>query len=78
MRYNLTSVVTLRNKTAMPRLGLGTFLSPAGELTRNAVRWALEAGYRHIDTARIYDNEKDVGEAIVESGVPIGAPGTHY
>ena len=70
MRYNLTSVVTLRNKTAMPRFGLGTFLSPAGELTQNAVRWALEAGYRHIDTARIYDNEKDVGEAIIESGVP--------
>ncbi|MEE9912623.1 MAG: aldo/keto reductase [Deltaproteobacteria bacterium] len=70
MKYNLTSTVTLRNKTAMPWFGFGTFLSDAGKTTQDAVRWALEAGYRHIDTARIYQNEEDVGLAIRESGVP--------
>jgi len=54
----------------MPRFGLGTFLSPSGKATQDAVRWALEAGYRHIDTARIYDNEQDVGQAIKDSSVP--------
>lgn len=70
MKYTITSRITLNNKTTMPRFGLGTFLSPAGTSTQNAVRWALEAGYRHIDTARIYDNEQDVGQAIIDSGVP--------
>lgn len=70
MKLNMTSAVTLNNKTTMPWFGLGTFLSPVGKLTQDAVCWALEAGYRHIDTARIYDNEQDVGQAIMESGVP--------
>ncbi|KAF0156082.1 MAG: putative oxidoreductase [Syntrophaceae bacterium] len=72
MKHSMTSTVTLNNKTTMPWFGLGTFLSPVGETTQNAVRWALEAGYRHIDTARIYDNEQDVGQAIIESGVSRG------
>ncbi|MEI6437075.1 MAG: aldo/keto reductase [Bacteroidota bacterium] len=72
MKHNMTSTVTLNNKTTMPWFGLGTFLSPVGETTQNAVRLSLEAGYRHIDTARIYDNEQDVGQAIIESGVPRG------
>lgn len=54
----------------MPWFGLGTFLSEAGKTTQDAVLWALEAGYRHIDTARIYNNEEDAGLAIRESGVP--------
>jgi diketogulonate reductase-like aldo/keto reductase len=70
MNYTIASTATLNNKTTMPWFGLGTFLSPVGKLTQDAVRWALEAGYRHIDTARIYDNEQDVGQAIIESGVP--------
>ncbi len=54
----------------IPQLGLGVFQAPAGEGTRQAVRWALEAGYRHIDTAAMYGNEEDVGVAVRESGIP--------
>ncbi len=50
-------------------LGLGVFQSPVGAMTRQSVRWALEAGYRHIDTAAMYGNEGDVGRAIRESGL---------
>ncbi len=62
--------ITLRNGAEIPRLGLGVYQIEAGEATRNAVRWALEAGYRHIDTAAAYRNEADVGAAVRESGVP--------
>lgn len=70
MNLTITSKTTLNNKIAMPWFGLGTFLSEAGKTTQDAVHWALEAGYRHIDTARIYNNEEDVGLAISESSVP--------
>jgi diketogulonate reductase-like aldo/keto reductase len=53
----------------MPMLGLGTWLA-RGESARAAVETALERGYRHIDTARAYRNEEEVGRAIAESGVP--------
>jgi len=53
-------------------LGLGVYQSPPGRVTRNAVNFALRVGYRHVDTARIYGNEADVGEAVRESGVPRG------
>ena len=53
----------------MPWVGLGVFLSPEGTQTESAVRWALEIGYRHIDTAAAYNNEKDVGKALKDSGV---------
>ena len=43
---------------------------PQGPTTVNAVRWALELGYRHIDTAQVYGNEESVGRALRESGVP--------
>jgi diketogulonate reductase-like aldo/keto reductase len=66
----LSSTVTLNNNTRMPVLGLGTFQSERGDATRKAVLWALEAGYRHIDTAAGYGNEADVGHAVRESGVP--------
>jgi diketogulonate reductase-like aldo/keto reductase len=62
--------VVLRNGVRIPRVGLGVFRSPSGETTRQAVLWALEAGYRHIDTARIYGNEADVGTAIRQCGIP--------
>ncbi len=54
----------------MPVLGLGVWQSKAGSVTRQAVEWALEAGYRHIDTATYYRNEADVGAALAASGIP--------
>jgi len=51
-------------------LGLGVYLSPPGRATQQAVAWALELGYRHIDTAALYENESDVGAAVRASGIP--------
>jgi diketogulonate reductase-like aldo/keto reductase len=53
----------------IPVIGLGVYQTPPGEVTQRAVLDALAAGYRHVDTARIYDNEKDVGEALRRSGL---------
>ncbi|EKN86907.1 glyoxal reductase [Leptospira interrogans str. 2003000735] len=60
----------LNNGISMPILGLGVWKTKSGKECKEAVLNALEAGYRHIDTARIYDNEVDVGQAIRESGIP--------
>jgi 2,5-diketo-D-gluconate reductase A len=60
--------LTLNNGVQMPQVGFGVFLIPAEE-TKAAVTTALECGYRHIDTAKIYGNESAVGEAIAESGI---------
>lgn len=56
----------------MPVLGLGVFKAEAGEACRNAVLSALHLGYRHIDTAAIYNNEAAVGEAVRNCGLPRG------
>jgi len=69
---NIQSTVKLNNDVRMPILGLGVYQSPPRRVTRNAVNFALRIGYRHVDTARIYGNEADVGEAVRESGVPRG------
>ena len=61
--------VVLNNGVKMPALGFGTFKVPDGETTVQSVRTALELGYRHIDTAAIYQNEHGVGEGIRQSGV---------
>ena len=53
----------------IPQFGLGVFLAPADGTCRQACLWALEAGYRHIDTAKVYANEEEVGKAIQESGI---------
>jgi diketogulonate reductase-like aldo/keto reductase len=67
---NLQSTVKLNNGVLIPQVGLGVFLSKKGQETESAVRWALELGYRHIDTAAAYENEEDVGKALKSSGVP--------
>jgi 2,5-diketo-D-gluconate reductase A len=54
----------------MPLLGLGVWQVPNGPECENAVRWALELGYRHIDTAQAYGNEESVGRGLRDSGVP--------
>jgi len=54
----------------MPMLGLGVWQVPNGAACVNAVRWALELGYRHIDTAQAYGNEESVGRALRDSGLP--------
>jgi diketogulonate reductase-like aldo/keto reductase len=54
----------------MPVLGLGVWQMAAGVETEQAVEWALEAGYRHIDTASMYRNEQSVGAALGRSGLP--------
>ncbi len=54
----------------MPYFGLGVYQSEDGQEVINAVKWALEAGYGHIDTASIYKNEEGVGQGIQESSVP--------
>jgi diketogulonate reductase-like aldo/keto reductase len=72
MQLTLGSTVKLNNGVAIPRLGLGVFRAPAGGETRRAVEHALALGYRHVDTAKIYGNERDVGEALRASGVPRG------
>ena len=68
--WSVRTTVKLRNGVEMPALGLGVWQSAPGEETRRAVAEALAAGYRHVDTARAYRNEADVGAAIRESGVP--------
>jgi diketogulonate reductase-like aldo/keto reductase len=55
--------------TSIPQVGLGVWQTPRGEGTRRAVKTAIELGYRHIDTARIYGNEADVGAGLRASGV---------
>ncbi|MFI7349711.1 aldo/keto reductase [Streptomyces sp. NPDC049936] len=61
--------LTLNNGVEMPALGLGVFQTPPDE-TIAAVKDALELGYRHIDTAAAYGNEREVGRAVRDSGVP--------
>ncbi len=61
-------VIKLNNGVEIPQLGFGVFQVPNAE-TAQAVTTALEAGYRSIDTAKIYDNEKGVGEAVRASGL---------
>ncbi|MFG2669661.1 aldo/keto reductase [Streptomyces sp. DT20] len=66
----MTSVptITLNNAVRIPQLGFGTFQIPP-DATREATLAALETGYRHIDTAEMYGNEKEVGQAVLESGL---------
>lgn len=64
--------VLLADGNRLPMLGLGVWQVPDGPACVNAVRWALELGYRHIDTAQAYGNEESVGRALRDSGLPRG------
>ncbi len=66
---SIKSTISLNNDVQIPRLGLGTYLASDGGEAKRAVLHALEIGYRHIDTARMYENEKDIGLAIRESSI---------
>jgi diketogulonate reductase-like aldo/keto reductase len=66
----IDSRVKLNNGIEMPYFGLGVYLIHSGEETFRAVQHALNVGYRLIDTARMYDNEEDVGRAVQESSIP--------
>jgi len=69
---NITDIkgtVTLHNGVEMPYFGLGVYQSREGKEVTDAVQWALEAGYRHIDTAAFYQNEEGVGKAVRQSAV---------
>ena len=61
--------IALNNDVMIPQIGFGVFQVEDGPQTVDAVRTALEDGYRHIDTASVYGNEASVGKAIAESGV---------
>ena len=65
-----TSALRLLNGIEIPCIGFGTWQTPDGETAVTAVKAAIEAGYRHIDTAAAYGNEESVGKAIRESGIP--------
>ncbi len=54
----------------MPMIGLGVYKAKEGDEVKQAVKTALEVGYRSIDTATVYENESGVGEAVRESGIP--------
>jgi len=67
---SLTTTKKLHNGVEIPVIGLGVFKVPEGESVYDAVRSALDIGYRHIDTASFYQNETGVGRAIADSGIP--------
>ncbi|MFQ6608906.1 MAG: aldo/keto reductase [Fidelibacterota bacterium] len=69
-KLKIDTKISLNNGVEMPLFGLGTFQSPRGKIVQDAVQCALKTGYRLIDTAKIYGNEKDVGISIRNSGIP--------
>ena len=62
--------ITLNDSNKIPQFGMGVYMVPDGEPTRKAVLDARRLGYRHIDTAHAYQNERSVGAAVKESKVP--------
>ena len=72
MLKSLTDCYRLQNGVEIPCVGYGTWQTPDGETATRAVRAAIESGYRHIDCAAAYGNERSVGQGIRESGVSRG------
>ena len=62
-------MIKLNNNLEIPQIGVGTW-TLRGETARQNVRMALEAGFRHIDTAQGYENESEVGQGIIDSQLP--------
>ncbi|MDW0118881.1 aldo/keto reductase [Sporosarcina thermotolerans] len=67
---NFDDKITLVNGVEMPQLGLGVYKMTNPEETFEAITYALQNGYRAIDTAAIYNNERETGEAVRQSGIP--------
>ncbi|MEY8351846.1 aldo/keto reductase [Lachnospiraceae bacterium 54-53] len=67
---SLSDTYQLHNGVKIPCIGFGTWQTPDGDVAVSSVKNALEAGYRHIDTAALYYNEESVGAAVKESGIP--------
>jgi diketogulonate reductase-like aldo/keto reductase len=70
MSLAIDTTAALSHGGPIPVFGLGVYQTGSGKGTVNAVTWALEAGYRHIDTAALYGNEREVGQAVRASGIP--------
>ncbi len=68
-QQKLTDMFVLSNGVEVPCIGYGTFQTPSGEMARECTKMAIEAGYRHIDTAFAYGNEVSVGQGIRDSGI---------
>src|SRR3989338_7280160 len=66
----ISATLPLNTGSHIPVLGLGVYQTKPGAETENAALWALEAGYRHIDTAAVYKNEASVGAAVKKSAIP--------
>jgi len=66
----IDSKIKLNNGLEIPALGYGTYKVERGREAFEGTLWALEAGYRHIDTASMYGNESDIGDAVRQSGIP--------
>lgn len=67
---NINSTKILNNGIAIPIFGLGTYLNDNGKQAVDTMLYAIDIGYRHLDTASMYNNEKEVGQAILESRIP--------
>lgn len=63
-------MITLNNGLKMPQLGLGVWQVDNGQEAIDAIHWAVDAGYRHIDTAKVYKNEEAVGQALSTASIP--------
>lgn len=72
MLQTQSAAMLLNNGTKMPMLSVGTYRAGEDGEVQQTVRWALELGYRGIDTASVYENEKGVGQAVADSDVPRG------
>jgi diketogulonate reductase-like aldo/keto reductase len=69
MKMDISSTLTLNNGVKIPRLGFGTYQVRGQRVVERIMKNVLEAGYRHIDTAWVYTNERYIGKAIKESGI---------